>query len=291
MTTVEFRCGCGQKILARTDQGGKSYRCPKCGGVILIPKVASAQQSSVSAGSRNLSDRNPDLLPSYPGRQLFRIPSTFAELFICIVTAWFVLAVIAALFWFFWIPLIGAIVFCLSTVAASMETWKLMRSRQTVMEKKEVSLLFGFVKLIAWDPVEGVLILKNKGIAFSDDNLLDAQGGIRFIYPILGEEIALRVPLEIQTLDFRDENVLTREYLRLTVIGTMKWHIINIRQFYLLVSRELNMIANTNGKETISPLATLVPTGSKTLTMKDRLLTAAITWVRVLVEEETRAVV
>jgi DNA-directed RNA polymerase subunit RPC12/RpoP len=236
MTTVEFRCACGQRILARADQGGKSYRCPKCSSAVRIPKVAAVKEGEVLAGSRSISDRNPDLLVPAPSRQFFRIPATVGEMFIYMLACWLVLAATAAILWFFSISLIGAILFSLCTLAASEQIWRLLRSRQTVLEKKEVSLLWGFVKLIAWDPVEGVLILKNKNIAFSDDNLLDARGGIRFIYPVLGEEVAVRVPLEIQTLDFRDENVLTREYLQLTVIGTMKWHIVNINQFYLLGS-------------------------------------------------------
>ena len=52
-------------------------------------------------------------------------------------------------------------------------------------------------------PTEGVLILKNKNIDFVDDNP-DDGGGIRIIYPLLGEEVALRIPLEIQTLPFAD---------------------------------------------------------------------------------------
>lgn len=67
----------------------------------------------------------------------------------------------------------------------------------------------------------------------------DGVGGVRFLYPLLGEELALRVPLEVQTLSFHDEKKLTREYLEVDVRGTMKWRIDDIRRFYLLVSREL----------------------------------------------------
>ena len=37
-----------------------------------------------------------------------------------------------------------------------------------VLTVKDVPLLWGFVRLLAWDPIEGVLILQNKSVVFSD---------------------------------------------------------------------------------------------------------------------------
>jgi regulator of protease activity HflC (stomatin/prohibitin superfamily) len=148
------------------------------------------------------------------------------------------------------------------------------------------------VRLIAWDPVEGVLILRNKSVAFCDDNLEDGAGGVRLLYPVLGEELALRAPLEVQTLSFRDENVLTREYLSVTIRGTMKWRIVDLRKFYLLVSRELRSTTNQNDHATVSPSTRTPIVGDSGAEPAIRqLLRAAIAWMQILVEEETRSVV
>jgi len=54
---------------------------------------------------------------------------------------------------------------------------------------------------------EGVLFLKNKASDHVDDNPHDA-GGVRFLFPVLGEGLGLRVPRTLQALKFSD-HVLT----------------------------------------------------------------------------------
>jgi len=202
-----------------------------------------------------------------------------------------VLALIISLFSIY--AKIGAwLLWLLFSAVVAREVWRLMRARQLVLVQKDVSLLWGFVRLIAWDPVEGVLILKNKVITFSDDDLQDAQGGVRLLYPLLGEELALRAPLEIQTLRFEDENVLTREYLSVTIRGTMKWRIVDIRKFYLLVSRELRSTTDHGDRVSLSPSTRPLSGGDATDgSTINRLLSAAIQWMRILAEEQTRFVV
>jgi len=68
--------------------------------------------------------------------------------------------------------------------------FQLMLAKSKVLRDKEVSLWRGYATLISWNPTEGVVILKNKQIHFVDDNPHDG-GGIRVIYPLLGEELVL----------------------------------------------------------------------------------------------------
>src|SRR5204862_342713 len=132
---------------------------------------------------------------------------------------------------------------------------------------------------------------------FYDDNLLDGQGGVRLIYPGLGDELALRVPLEVQTLQFFDEKVMTREYLSVTVHGTLKWRITDIQKFYLLLSRELRNTADSFKPESASGYTSA---GDRQASVADeeevevsvkKKLKLAIMWLRVLAEEQTRTVV
>lgn len=173
-----------------------------------------------------------------------------------------------------------------ATGATIQQLWKMLRARQQVLDRKDVPLLWGFVRLIAWDPIQGILILKNKSVSFSDDNLHDGQGGVRFLYPVLGEELVLRVPLEVQTLRFADSKILTKEYLSVSVHGTMKWRIVDIRKFYLLVSRELRSTSDVRGPVTLKQPST--PSAHESAEV---MLNSAIEWMRVIAEEQTRTVV
>jgi regulator of protease activity HflC (stomatin/prohibitin superfamily) len=187
---------------------------------------------------------------------------------------------------------VALLLFLGATGATVQQIWKLLRARQAVLERKDVPLLWGFVRLIAWDPIQGVLVLKNKVVSFSDDNLHDGQGGVRFLYPVLGEELALRVPLEVQTLRFADSNILTQEYLRVSARGTMKWRIVDVRKFYLLVSRELRSTSDTQAAVTVrAPAEQTAAAGTAGGTSAEAMLTSAMEWMRILAEEQTRMVI
>jgi regulator of protease activity HflC (stomatin/prohibitin superfamily) len=191
-----------------------------------------------------------------------------------------------------YIRIAGLFLFICATAATLQQIWKLLRARQLVLTQKDVPLLWGMVRLVAWDPVEGVLLLHNKSVSFADDNLQDGQGGVRFIYPLLGEELALRVPLEVQTLRFSDEKVLTKEYLSVTIRGTMKWRIVDIKRFYLLVSRVLRTTGDHGDQPgTSTPIRGVNLSDVGENTTIGRLLGAAIEWLRLLAEEQTRMVV
>lgn len=281
-STVEFACACGLKIRARLDQAGKSFKCTSCGATIQVPTVAIT-----------------DNLPIQPARRLqaalelpfAEVPATFSQLLLYLGAGWATFAVLAMLVGIFSMILAGVLLLAI-TLVAGWQVWLILSARQRVLTSKNVPLLWNAIRLIAWDPVEGVLILRNKAVSFCDDNLEDAAGGVRLVYSILGEELALRAPLEVQTLSFRDEYVLTREYLSVTIRGTMKWRIADLRKFYLLVSRELRSTTNQNDRESISPSTRAVTTGDAGADPAIRqLLRAAISWMQVLVEEETRSVV
>jgi regulator of protease activity HflC (stomatin/prohibitin superfamily) len=221
----------------------------------------------------------------------YGVPATFSQLLLYLGAGWLVLCFVALLLCII-SSILGGLFFLAATLILGYQAWLILSARQRVLASKNVPLLWNAVRLIAWDPVEGVLILKNKTVSFCDDNLEDAAGGVRLLYSILGEEVALRAPLEVQTLAFRDENVLTREYLSVTIRGTMKWRIADLKKFYLLVSRELRSTTNHDDHESISPSARAATTGDADADPAIRqLLRAAISWMQVLVEEETRSVV
>ena len=279
--SVQFSCAsCGKRLRARADQGGRVYACPGCGGPVPVPRIVTDQAQPEA----------PPAEEPQPTVGLFsRLPSSIGELMIYLVIAWSIVAFVSLVMMFFGAIAfyVGIVMFFLASLVAAQQVWQLLRAPQNVLAVKEVSLFWGTVRLVAWEPTEGILLLRNKAITFRDDDLSDGKGGVKFIYPFLGEEVALRVPLETQTLEFADSNVLTREYLHLSIRGSMKWRIENIEKFYLLVSREVR--ATEDAAKGPPDRRVQLPRDAHGTT--DKLVSAAIGWLRTIAEEQTRMVV
>ncbi len=237
-----------------------------------------------------------------PARRLptwLRVPTTIGELVAYIGVAWLAATVVLLFLSLFstLMSFLSVLLFLTITCGAAYQVFLLLRARQRVLVDKDIPLLWGSVRLVAWDPVEGVLFLVNKSIGFYDDSLHDGRGGVRLIYPFFGEELALRVPLEVQTLQFFDQNVMTREYLSVNVHGTLKWRLTDIRKFYLLLSRELRNTTDEH-KQNAEPGHTSSPAERQTIRSErsveasvSKKVCLAIMWLRVLAEEQTRTVI
>lgn len=321
MTQVEqfsFKCKkCGEKLFAKSNQAGHAFQCKKCGEIGRVPTFAlvDAEVEPLRSPQPTLPDSSLTMVEAAPPLLPFglKVPTTFGELVLFVMIFWTVLAVTCLIMSFVYSPwgrVLGILFFLSGTGLTVYHLWTLIKARQQVLHHKDVSLFWGLVRLVAWDPTEGVLMLRNKSVAFSDDNLYDSKGDIKFIYPVLGEELALRVPLEIQTLRFADEKVLTKEYLNLSVRGTIKWRIVNVRQFYLLVSREIRTTtdswrpavtenasvmrsSSTNRPPNMpdihgTPFVARAPEKVDTM---GQLLRSTIEWLRSVAEEQTKIVV
>lgn len=81
---------------------------------------------------------------------------------------------------------------------------------------------FGTLEVAAWDPTEGVLLLKDKMLEYVDSNPNDG-GGVRVVLPFLGEDEVCRVPLEVQTLQYWDERVLSTGESIAVGVGGRLW--------------------------------------------------------------------
>lgn len=283
--TVSFSCICGKRLMARADQAGRTYACPGCGSPVSVPQFNAATAPEPKTHEQEYL--------KVPDGSWLRAPTSLGELSLWIFIGWSAAAFLLLILSYFGTPaaLVALSLFVVVTVLALHQAWALVTARQRVMQQKDVPLLYGMVRLIAWEPTEGILLLRNKAIQFADDDLHDARGGVKFIYPTLGEEIALRAPLEVQTLAFTDTNVLTREYLSLSIRATMKWRIENIQKFYLLLSRELRSTSEKQGE--VEELAQTARRHAKpdTQRMAVQLMNAAVEWLRGLAQEQTRIVV
>jgi regulator of protease activity HflC (stomatin/prohibitin superfamily) len=110
-------------------------------------------------------------------------------------------------------------------------------------KQKTKPVLGGFSTMVLWEPTEGVVFLKNKQVQAVDNNPNDG-GGIRFIFPVLGEELGMRAPLTLQSTMFTDHNVFTKDYLPVTIRMTLWWRLTDLERYYLSISKDLGSVSD-----------------------------------------------
>lgn len=251
---ITFTCRCGTPLRAHDNQAGKRVICPNCRQTVMVPFDWGPQPYTDGPPPKDISPLIHVILTSTGSIIVLGI--LFAILFQN--SLWLLFSLLGALIG-------GACLVRVFTVQA-----QAVRSG-----KGEVDIFFGLVKLILWQPNEGIILLKNKSITYVDENPMDG-GGIKFLYPILGEEVALRVPLTIRPVVFTDD-VLTRDYIELSARMSLWWQLRDLEKYYLLVSREVHSATDKGGHGVSHVSAGLNPE-----------LEAAERWLTLTTEAETR---
>jgi len=164
--------------------------------------------------------------------------------------------------------------------------WLIKRHAAFRNHRPVTDLFLGLVRLVLWDPTEGVLVLRNKKVAFVDQEIRDG-GGVAYLFPVLGDELVVRVPLTVQSVEFRDENVFTRDSIPLFVRVMMFWRVEDLAKFYLLVSQEVH-IATDDPMHRDAQVDVRRPL--REAPTKNQLRTAE-RWITTTAEEETRTYV
>jgi regulator of protease activity HflC (stomatin/prohibitin superfamily) len=101
-------------------------------------------------------------------------------------------------------------------------------------KQAEIDLLCGWVKLVLWQPNEGVVILRNKNVIFTDEQ---GKGGIKYILPIKGDELRAKVLLTTRLLTWEDDKILTRESLRIHMKVAVWWNVSDIIKYVFDIDR------------------------------------------------------
>jgi regulator of protease activity HflC (stomatin/prohibitin superfamily) len=104
--------------------------------------------------------------------------------------------------------------------------------------RRELDLLGGWVKLVLWEPNEGVVILRNKAIT---DVFEDGEGGKKFIFPILGDEVKARFPLTTRLIEWEDARILTRESIQVKMKVAAWWKATSLREFALTIDTGIHL--------------------------------------------------
>jgi regulator of protease activity HflC (stomatin/prohibitin superfamily) len=116
----------------------------------------------------------------------------------------------------------------------------LARFRAVRDGKRTVPLFGGFVKLVLWELNEGLVFMRNKVIT---SVINKSDGGIKVIYPILGDELRARIPLTTRMVLWQDENILTRESIQVRIKLAIWWKVADLKKFVFEIDKTLR-IAN-----------------------------------------------
>ena len=111
---------------------------------------------------------------------------SWGAILVVILLTWLILPTLLRVF--------AALLLVAATAFVVFTVIELVIAKGRVLRDQDVLAVRGLVRLISWNPTEGVVFLKNKQIDYVDDNPNDG-GGVRAIIPLLGEELVLRVPL------------------------------------------------------------------------------------------------
>jgi regulator of protease activity HflC (stomatin/prohibitin superfamily) len=116
----------------------------------------------------------------------------------------------------------------------------LAKGRAIRQQKEEIPLFCGLVKLILWEANQGLVLLRNKRISAVIYGPRD--GGTKFIFPVIGDELRVRVPLTLRLTQFEDRKVLTRESMQLRLKVAIWWRIADLQKYYYLIDKQVHVM-------------------------------------------------
>jgi len=230
MATIIIECNCGRKIRVRARHAGRKVRCSGCKQPVQIPALDLGQMDDHNAGSSEP--------PAW---------DNLGDLITWIFLTWVVVTgvvtascVVASLATTVVFVVFGGMLFAGGMIVVRLY---LVKSSAISHNEKSRNVLFGFGKMVLWEPTEGVVFLKNKQIQAVDNNPNDG-GGIRILFPTLGEQLSLRVPLTVQSNVFTDHNVFTKDYLPVTIRMAIWWRLTDLEKYYLSISQNVGYVSD-----------------------------------------------
>jgi regulator of protease activity HflC (stomatin/prohibitin superfamily) len=296
---IQFNCpSCSATLSISRRKAGELVACPKCKKNVQVP-IMIEDAKGVRVRDAHESANGSSVEPSF-GRVSsaggVSAESPFKRILSgCLIAAGTTgLASLISLSCHFWV--LGSIFLFLFLVVVALTIKGLLdvttaKARAIQRGEREVDLFFRCVKLVLWEANEGLLFLKDKRI----HEVIygpECGGGMRFIFPIFGDEIKVHVPLTLQLSHFKDHKVLTRDSFELMIKVAIWWRIKDregLEDFYLLIDKEIHLTSD----EAMQPKDVDFSTQSSGArkSPKRAELNAAERWLMTLVESSLRKLV
>lgn len=117
-------------------------------------------------------------------------------------------------------------------------TVKLARYRAIRDRKKELPLFGGLLRLVLWEPNEGLVFLRYKAVG---DVISDGTGGTRLISPLRGEELRARVPLTLRMLTWEDKAIPTHESIQVAMKIAIWWKVADLAKYIFSIDSGIHV--------------------------------------------------
>ena len=227
---------CRGKLKISDDVVGKRVKCPKCHHSI---------RAQVNAGHHIIDASEPGKhqeANSDSGKNGLLVPAIMwlggaAFVFLVLVI---VLSILCKSVW------MGLILAALLTVLGALlvgipAAWIVLAKTAAIRDRQdERNLFFGMIKLVLWEANQGLVFLRNKRISKVIYGPRDG-GGTRFIFPVVGDELRIRIPLTLRLTQFEDHEVLTRESTQLYVKVALWWRVADLERYYYSVDNKVDV--------------------------------------------------
>ena len=251
--TISISCpSCDAALRIGDKRLGTVIKCPKCGSPFHAPfndptesqvtsLASSARQSNMGTSHHASTGRlDPGYWRSLPSLTYTMLGIT--GLFLALAFSLLIAALASSRTPTF--VAILALLFGLVALLCGALAVQLLLAKQRAIAGKNVSILFGLGRIVVWEQNEGLVFQRDKRIS---DIVMGTEqgGGLRIIYPLVGEELKSRVPLSLQLTWFEDQRVLTREAVQLTVKIAIWWSIDNLEKYCFQIENSVNSLDNT----------------------------------------------
>jgi regulator of protease activity HflC (stomatin/prohibitin superfamily) len=317
---IRFHCpGCRTPLRAPEENAGRRTQCPTCGTAVVVPAAAPANPPAAAAvmpAERPASGRRRPAAPVKPRDDLEVVESParvvlsgappvvpapevwwqnpvlvwLGSAVVVLVVLLVLLIILANLLKSFWAA-VAVLVLLLIVPSYCFLQIVLAKSRAIRDRKEEVNVFGGMVKLVLWEANQGLVFLKNKRIHRTIYGPRDG-GGTRFIFPVLGEELKVRVPLTLKLTVFEDQEVLTRESVQLYMKVALWWRVADLEKYYYSVDKQVRVMS-TEQLEEVEALdhGRRNPLAAQQDAAEHWLLTLAESCIRKLISQATTATV
>jgi len=233
-------------MTAPQETAGKRGKCLTCGTIVVVPRPDASGRREQGATPIHVSatgSSHPIALGTVGSQDEPTVQSGWPSWLLIVLVGVifvFVLVLLGIVFQSFMVVVWTVLALFLVVILCWLHVF-LAKSRAFHKGIEDTPLFGGLVRMILWNPTQGVLLLKNKQVVFVDSNINDG-GGVKYIIPALGQEVGLRVPLTVQTTEIVNEKVYTRDSVPLDMKLTVWWKIRDLQQFYLYVGREVHRV-------------------------------------------------
>src|ERR1051326_2748077 len=160
---IHVACKCGCRFVAKDDAAGMLVRCPKCKQNVPVHPTSHISSAAPAA---------PPAPPIVPRRAVFprdlirRVEPVLVGLLLASVGVLTVSILLAM----YSIQLAVLAISIWSLMAAGMAI-SVLSAKSRALQGHEANCLFGLAKVIAWDPTQGVVLLKDKTVFYVDSEL------------------------------------------------------------------------------------------------------------------------